>query len=326
MERRESRKRQNALRRILEIAPPRYCWANPHGRCASPIIDEHSIQEAILDRIANRRGKVITVMPRNFGAATNPNREKFTEIDAGKASIGSWSCKSDDHFFQVELEDREPNWKDPRHNLLLTLRAFLYRNWLDLFELGLCKVRAEAIPSEERELMKEADFVGQRQRKYQTVVDLLKKLVDNRDYSYLRYRTREVAGSPILACSTAALMQLQGSPAKDESFMSVTIYPSHRGHVVSVAYPEEDKVYIEASFHAFSFESARDFEEAISEFVLINPYNTFISPDHWQKFSTQQRETIFQQVRAHEGLREVNRLIVPPPSAISMFNLFRVLH
>ena len=269
---------------------------------------------------------MVTVMPRNFGAATNPNREKFTEIDAGKASVGSWSCKRDDHFFQVELEDREPSWKDPRHHLLLTLRAFLYRNWLDLFDLGLCQARAEAIPSEAQELMKEADFVRQRQRKYQAVADLLKRLVDNRNYSYLRYRTREVAGSPIVACSTTALMQLQGSLAREYSFVSVTVYPTDRGHVVSVTYPEEDKTYIEASFHAFSFQSDIDFEEAISEFVLMNPYNTFISPDRWQKFSSRQRETIFQQVRAHEGLREINGLIVPPPTAISMFNLFRVLN
>ena len=108
--------------------------------------------------------------------------------------------------------------------------------------------------------------------------------------------------------------------------MSVTVYPTDRGHVVSVTYPEEDKAYIEASFHAFSFQSDLDFEEAISEFILMNPYNTFISPDRWQQFSSKQRETIFQQVRAHEGLREINRLIVPPPSAISMFNLFRVLN
>ena len=58
--------------------------------------------------------------------------------------------------------------------------------------------------------------------------------------------------------------------------MSVTVYPTDRGHVVSVTYPEEDKAYIEASFHAFSFQSDLDFEEAISEFILMNPYNTFI--------------------------------------------------
>ena len=325
MEPRGSRERLNTLRRILKSAGSKDCWVKIPEQCLNPVINAHSVQEAVLHRIANPQGNVITVMPRSFGAATNPNREKLTEIHSANASIGTWSCKKHDEFFQRELENEEPTWHVPRPNLVLTLRAFLYRNWLDLFELELCTARGDVFPWETH-LLKEAEFVERRQRKYQSIVDLLNELVDNEEYDYLCYRTRAVEGVPTVACSTVALLQLRGSPDKEESFISVTVYPTERGHVVSVAYPEEDKDYVEASFHAFSFRNDIDFEEAISEFILINPYNTFISPISWQVFGPKQRETIHQQIRAHEKVREIPRLIVPPPSAISMFNLFRVLN
>ena len=76
---------------------------------------------------------------------------------------------------------------------------------------------------------------------------------------------------------------------------------------------------------ANAFPSDSDFEEAISESLLINPYNTFISPDYWLRFNQKQRDTILQQVLAHEKTREILKIHIPPPGALSMFNLFRVI-
>ena len=61
------------------------------------------------------------------------------------------------------------------------------------------------------------------------------------------------------------------------------------------------------------FPNDTDFEEAVSEFLLMNPYNTFLSPDYWLRFSQRQRDTICQQVLAHEKTREILKIHVPLP-------------
>lgn len=316
MEKSDEKQRARTLWSAMENAEPTACWVEG---CPDKATQAHSIQAAVLSLIANPSGKVLTVMPRSFAAATNPNREMFTELHINKASVGAWSCNPHDQG--PEIENREPDWQDPRATFLLAYRAVLYGNWVARYERNIWEARAMAFPSEV-EARGNASFLGSRQASYQTVANLMKSLHRTSNYGYLCYRTREVKGVPIVACSNGTrLFQSDGNL----SFLTVTVYPAKRGHVVSVAFPEWDRTEIESEFQAFSFEKDVDFEEGISEIILVNPYNTFLSPERWAQFSQNQRETIFQQVRAHEGSKQVSGLYVPPPSAISMFNLFRVL-
>ena len=165
-----------------------------------------------------------------------------------------------------------------------------------------------------------------RQLRRQNLSDLMLKVYHTEQHDYLEYKIREIRGIPTVAASTTAFITLDGSVDGELSFLATTVYPTSRGHVVSVAYPKKDADYIESEFHAFSFQSDRDFEEAISEFILINPYNTFLSPIRWQQFSQMQKQTIEQQVLAHEfSTQKTNGIIIPAPQAISMINLFKVL-
>lgn len=313
----DERQRAGTLRAAMKNAEPTDCWVEG---CPIRATHAHSIQAAVLSLIADSSGKVMTVMPKSFEAATNPNRGMFSEIHIRKASVGTWSCNPHDQV--PEVENREPDWQDPRATFLLAYRAVLYINWVARYEHNIWEARAKEFPSEvvSRE---NASFLGSRQTSYQAVANLMKSLHRKGDYGYLCYRTREVRGVPIVACSNVT--RLFQAPDGHPSFLTVTVYPTQRGHVVSVAFPEQDKAEIESEFQAFSFEKDTDFEEGISEVILGNPYNTFLSPECWSRFSQNQKDTIYQQVRAHEGSKQMSGLYVPPPAAISMFNLFRVL-
>lgn len=317
MAKNHEKQRSITLRAAMENAEPTDCWVQG---CLNQVTNAHSIQEAVLERIANPDRKVITVMPRSFRAASNPHGGTFTELHVRHASVGTWSCNPHDQV--PELENREPDWNDPRSNFLLSFRSVLYGNWVTSYEHNLWEARAKAFPSEvvARE---NASFLGDRQASYQAVADLMKSLYYKGDYGYLCYRTREIKGAPVVACSniTRLFQETQGPP----SFLTVTVYPTERGHVVSAAFPVQERATIEAEFQAFSFRKDDDFEESISEVILINPYNTFLSPECWSMFSQRQKDTIYQQVRAHEVSKQRSGLFVPPPKAISMFNLFRVL-
>ena len=317
MAKNDEKQRSITLRAAMENVEPTDCWVQG---CLIQVTNAHSIQEGVLKRIADSRGRVITVMPRNVKVAANPNPEKFTKLHISKASAGTWSCNPHDQV--PELENREPDWHDPRANFLLAFRAALYGNWVARYEHNIWEARATAFPSEVV-ARGNASFLGSRQASYQAVVDLMASLYHKGDYGYLCYRTREVKGAPVVACSNVT--RLFQAPDGRPSFLTVTVYPTERGHVVSVAFPVREKATIEAEFQAFSFGSDTDFEEGISEVILINPYNTFLSPECWSRFSEKQKNTIYQQVRAHEGSKQLSGLFVPPPKAISMFNLFREL-
>ena len=161
----------------------------------------------------------------------------------------------------------------------------------------------------------------------QHLIGLMHELYHTGQYDYLEYQTRDLRGVPTVAASTTIYMGLTGGSREGElSFASVTVYPTSRGHIVSAAYPKRDRDHVEAEFHAFSFREDSDCEEAVSEFNLMNPYNTFLSPVQWQQFSLEQKQTIEQQVLAHEFSKQrATGIIVPPPRAISMINLFRPL-
>ena len=324
MTRREERERLNVNRRILESSEPNECWVRTPEQCPNPAINAHSIQERVLERIADSDDKVITVMARTIGAATNPKRQKFDRIHIGTASAGTYSCKPHDDIFR-DVEDKEPNWSDPRATFLLAFRSMLYRDFLARQEQTIWAGKATAFPTDQV-AQDGARFMQSRQSQRQNLTDLMLTLYQNDKYDYLAYKTREVRGVPIVAASTTAIVALDESADGEMSFTSVTVYPTDRGHVVSVAFPRKDSDYIESNFHAFTFQEDSDFEEAISEFILINPYNTFLSPDYWKRFSEIQRQTIEQQVLAYEPSKQMAMgLFVPPPKALSLLNLFRVL-
>ena len=325
MTNRENRERLNIDRRILEESAPVDCWATTDEQCRNPTINAHSIQEKVLEGIADNSGKVLTVMPRNLGAATNPHREKFDEVHIGTASRGQYSCLPHDGIFS-DVESKEPNWDDSRETFLLAFRSVLYRDYLARQEQNIWRSRAAAFPSE-KEAQEGAQFIDRRQALRQHLIELMHNLYHAGQYDYLEYHTRETRGVPTLAASTTMYMRLEGGPLDGElSFASVTVYPKGTGHIISAAYPKKAADHIESEFQAFSFREDSKFEERISEFNLMNPYNTFLSPVQWRQFSQDQKQTIEQQILALEFSKQRSLgIIIPRPQAFSMINLFKPL-
>ena len=161
MTNRERRQRLNIDRHILETSAPVHCWVKTPEQCQNPTIDAHSIQESVLERIADSDRKVLTVMPRNVGTATNPHREKFEPLHIGTASTGQYSCRTHDDIFK-DVEIREPDWDDPKATFLLAFRSMLYADFRARQQQNIWRARATAFPSEEV-AQEGAQFMDQRQ-------------------------------------------------------------------------------------------------------------------------------------------------------------------
>ena len=328
MTEKNDRIRRNKLTRIFESSAPRICLLEPGGSCNEKATLAHSIQKAVLKRIADNNNHVITVMPKTLKAAANPKREKFDKIHIDLASTGTFACNPHDTLIFQSLENWEPDWNNPADTFNLAFKAVVYNYWLEWLNRAAWQSRSELWPSEPGAKL-EAEFVDARKSRFRNTMDFVNSVRDSEDYGALCYVTRKLEGVPIVASSTVSYVLMNPTEPQDledqSSFLSVTVYPSEGGHIVSMAFPKKGQSSMPEFCNVNGFPNDTDFEEAVSEFLLINPYNTFLSPGYWLRFSQRQRDTIHQQVLAHEKTREILKIHVPPPAAIGLFNLFRVI-
>lgn len=271
------------------------------GRHAGKIAEGHNIQEAVMRRLTSR------TMIMSFACFPIVLKRRCPEeVEIHHAMTGYFACREHENMFAA-VENNIPNFADEEHLLLLAYKALLKGTW----DARLMRTAWNAMEAEDPEsdmpnymarLHKEMEEgvgyykyvaekmlgIAEHPSPYQSVPNVLKHIV-----------VRVPSRIPTIAASAwTDGLGFRVTPTPNGPIVErlvqwgCTVYPMKTEHIVVYHFPASDELTIRNRTRAVRLANDTVLQRKVSQQLLGRIEDIAISPEVWESFTDDKRNTI----------------------------------
>ena len=269
---------------IFERSRPKYCVASLEGHCDEELIRAHLIQKALLKNIADKYGKVIQfyhgLQLEKLGSEFVPY---ISPISVDSSTTWKFTCAHHDKIFS-EVEERNPDWENPRHKTLLAYRALLVNDYVKKW-LGKA--------TNEYGLYRVSETQREQQRGSEPLLNAIREALISDSYEDIAHVVVPIDARPSIAAAGVILHPNAGTGysihsdiglSVKPSPIAITVLPDSSRQVLLLSYEKEDLLNARDLLDSLEYGNDSIGTAHLSKKILEEMEFIAVSPEAWASF------------------------------------------